>query len=345
MFLRENQPIKLQPFNNNIKLVIFNFTATIVAAVKLMSRPSLNVNKKTSKRFKALPYSTIYLHQESEEFRTAITEIYESVFKDYLQYQKNGHFAKCCWTFGRRELKNKLNHPQEHLLTVKSLIKTNGIKTVEHLEAYLKEILPRNEEDHILKPTVNRWHIEVTVRVQPPLLNLPEPVQASFLENPKESDLSESNNRLILEASNQWKADEFEEKDQFDSEVEDIDIKQLTIDELTQKLKEKDELINEMANDMMNLKEENRSLKVKYDDIKSNEASYLSKITSLELNAVHLQSRLIQKRPPEVNSLFRSAMKKPEVKLTQDLSQRIDRLVKNATMSFGGFNLKKNSNK
>ena len=211
------------------------------------------------------------------------------------------------------------------------------------LEAYLKKNLPRNDDGLILKPTVNNWHVLSTVNVEPPLLNLPEPVETFELKKSKELNFNESSSRLTIEASNQWKEPQFEEKDQPDLESEDRQL--LTINELSQKLKAQDQVIQEMAKDMMNLKEENQSLKMKYDDIKSNEASILSRIISLELNNMNLSTNYFHKRPPEVNSLFRSEMKKPEVNSSRDLGQRIDRLVKKATMSFGGFNLKRNSNK
>ena len=185
--------------------------------------------KKTYRRFKPLPYQPIYLHQESTEFRTAIRDVYESVFKDYLDHQKEGHFAKCCGTFERRELKNKLSHPQDQIIKVSSIINITGIKNIRHLETYLKKTLPRNEDDLILMPTVNRIHSLLTVNSEPLLIDQPKPIQ-TFAS--KKSDLSENESSLQLTygASNQFKAPQDEHDDQFDSEIEDI--KQLTINDI-----------------------------------------------------------------------------------------------------------------
>ena len=98
---------------------------------------------------------------------------------------------------------------------------------------------------------------------------------------------------------------------------------------LIEELKAKDQLIKEMANDKVNLEEENLLLRKNYDDILLNEANLLSKISSLEVHNQYLLTKYCQKRPPIVNSPSTLEMKKPEVNPNDDLSQRIDRLVKN----------------
>ena len=300
-------------------------------------RKTENPIKKASRRFKPIPYHTNYLPQESEEFRTAITKVYESVFRDYLVQRKEGTFAKCCWTFGRRKLKDKLAHPVEYIEKVSDIIKDNAIKTVEDVEIYLKKTLPKDENGHFFKPTVNRIHSLLTVNAEPLLMMQNEPIDDTSLQiRPNESDIIESSIHLTFEASNQFKPEHFEQENQFESESEGIH--QLTIYELTRKLKEKDEVIEKMVNDKMNLEEENRCLKNQNED---NEALLLSRISSLELDCKYLATNYRQKRPPEVNSFLSLEKKKPEVKSFQDLSKKIDRLVKNSKMSFGGFDLKR----
>ena len=293
-----------------------------------MSSQQQDPIKKTFRRFKPLPYHTTYLHQESNEFRTAIREIYESVFKDYLDQKKDGHLAKCCWTFERREYKNMLSHPQEHIEKVSSIIKANGIKTMEHLEIYLKKTLPTNKDGYILKPTVNAWHPLHTLNSEPLLLEQPEPIQSFFSKKSKESDLPELNNQLYVEASNEWEEEPLEQKVQSET---DKDL-QLTINELSQKLEAQGQDIKEMANNMMDLKLDNRYLEMKYDDIKLNEAYFFNKIASLEEEVLELrciqasESSYLKKRSTvESDRAFEIKQSHPDKKRihTDALSKRI----------------------
>ena len=158
--------------------------------------------------------------------------------------------------------------------------------------------------------------------------------QAFEFKNELTSDLNECSSNLTIERSNEWKKEYLEQSDQLDCES------QLNINEWSQKLIAKDQTIKEMTKTMNDLKEENRSLKKQVDDFKLDQLL----IMSTDVNSMVLPTKYCRKRPPKVSSNLQLEKKKPEVDSPEDLSQRIDKLVKNSYKSFGGFDLKRNSN-
>jgi hypothetical protein len=148
------------------------------------------------------------------------------------------------------------------------------------------------------------------------------------------SDLNECSSSLTIERSNEWKIEHLEQYDQPGYENE---INQHIIDEWSQELKGKDQTIKEMTETMKNLKEENLSLKKQIDDFKLDQLL----IASTDFNDMYLTTNYCKKRQPKVNSKLQLEKKKPEVKSSEDLSKRIDNLLKKSKLSFGGFDLKR----
>ena len=251
-------------------------------------RPPPNTIKKLIRRFRPLPYSGFYIHESSEEFRTSVADVFESVFQDYIHQGKEGHFAKCCGSFERREHKNNLGHPPEQTIKVSFIIKLNRIETVEDLIVYLKKNLIRNEEGLLLRPTVNMRHPVRQVIIEPIKYEKPEPEQTFVYHKPVVENVEEADPTPELKLfnypyeaplmSNEQYCQLLYEKTQWDDYT----------DSLYTELRKKESALKGMSYLIGRLKGENSTLKQVLNQANFENAVLKSRIAILELNTTPL---------------------------------------------------------
>ena len=115
---------------------------------------------KQSKQFRTKEYFEEYAPAWSNPYQHRAQLLF-SLVDSYKKHNHSSRWAKCCYTFEKRDLKGSLGHPEDQMVPISRLIREESIETASDLEEFFKRTIPHEQGDELLMPQVNLMHPRV----------------------------------------------------------------------------------------------------------------------------------------------------------------------------------------